>query len=619
MAEELDRLASFINQSEFDALTFLVLLEECCDNVREKPRDVLIQYYQGLSDDVVSKLELTGGKEELVWGLPKVLLGEIRETCVSDVEFMDAIKKCLAKIAQLGDHDEILLFATELLQKCKVSEIDIYAEEEEEDNQLALRVFEEKVKLLLSLYIIPGLENIGNTSRFLATTVSSLMQLLVNNLNSQDYDVSDTLLEIVAFFYDNYSLSESNTGDQKADERYMIDKILVSFWTYAINLCLKNKQCFAEIHQLSQVQKLARLVEGIDTIDSRYVDKCKKIIDISEKKLKIDLVKQFHECIYETSNIYINLPRETDGKVTNELTEEVYQMSYINGLTMMETRQTKLMIDPTGALGLTSIYYISNDKLPPQISFGINDAILLYIRFASASLYSSSFHNTFIEGLCRFYLWNGIINSNDNTLLFKKTIELVPSYMLKIFLQLLLLKTCTESNNSQKRMNLSLISHILAFCNDSLAFDFILDTLLSCPYLEAKIAVAGLLKDLMSKNSTEFKLGSKETLSDENAPPPLPDRPPIPVDEHRIASIHTLVKMCIEDTNKPTNNKTQGNLILLQYFMNLLITLHKQWDTVLLKEINEDIEKQFNNRTNDEFPEIEFLRITNATLAQCLE
>lgn len=617
MTEELQKLSDFVGQPDFDALTFLVLLEECCDKVREKPRGTLLQYYRGLSDLI---LKLDGDNDELVWGLPNVLLREVRETCISNNEIMDAIRHCLLQASSLGANDVKLLFSTEILKKCKASEVDIYAEErcdDEDGNNPVLRVFQTKVELLLSLYIIPASKGTNKTSRILATVVSALMQLLVNNLSQEDYDLAGTLLDIVIFFYNHYELPD-NGNDPNSDERYTMDKILRSFWTYSINLCLKEQPCFAEAHQLSKIRRFEDLKDR-ESIDNSYIMRCKKIINITQEKLNIDLVKEFHACIEETKNIYINLPRKTYDKITNELTEEVYQMSYIHDLTMMETRQTKLLMDSVGTLALTSIYYIANDELP-AVSFEISDVILLYIRFTSASLYSASFHNTYIEGLCRFYLWNCIINHSHSILLLKENIELVPGYMLKIFLQLLLLKTCNERTNSQKRMNFSLISHILAFCKDSLAFEFISDTLLSCPYLEAKIAVAGLLKDLMSKNISQFKLTIEqpEECTSINTPPPLPDRPPIPVDEHRIASIHTLTKMCIKEISGDTNNKTQGNLILLQYFMNLLVTLHKQWDVVLLREIKEDVEKQFNNRLDQEFPEIEFLRITNATLAQYL-
>ncbi|KAL3230075.1 Uncharacterized protein RNJ44_01438 [Nakaseomyces bracarensis] len=617
MSEELGQLRRFVDQEEFDALTFLVLLEENCVNVRGNLHHAL-EYYSGLSEIITKQ---NGSNEELVWGLPKVLLSEIRESSIEDDELLRSIRQCLANASELGDKEHNLLFASESLKSYQVGEVDIYSDTNLLDGsqELVIRAFQLKIELMLELYIIPALASLSNPSKFLATVVSALMQLLVKNLNNQDYDLREALLNIVIFFYDNYTIPDL-TGDIKTDELYIIDKILVSFWTFSINLCLKEKPCYAEVYQLAQTDKLNNLAEGNPMFDDKYVEKCRTIIRISQEKLGIDIVKKCHECIEETNNIYIKLPSEVDGNITSELTEEVYQMSYINGITMMETRQAKLLSDPVGSLALSAIHYIAYNKLPP-ISIGINDAIMLYIRFASASLYSTAFHNTFVEGICRFFLWNCIFNNSDSGLVLKKTIELLPEYMVKIFLQLLLLKTCNEATTSQKRMNFALITHILAFSNDTLAFEFILDTLLSCPYLEAKIAVAGLLKDLMSKNVSDFKIktkSAKEVDPSEKKAPPLPHRPPIPVNEHRIASVHTLVKMCIEHARKPVNNKSQGNLILLQYYVNLLVTLHRHWDSVLLREINEDIEKQFNSRANDEFPEIEFIRINNAALAQCL-
>ena len=609
-------------KEEFDGITYLVLLEECINGLSgSEDQALFFDELYGLLDQFGTPLN-----DELLWGLPKALIKNISSKNVEDKALLKAICNCMKLVARVGTDDYNFLFGTELLRECRAEDTNIY---DDSNDTYILEAFKVRVELLLEEFILPALKTLGQTnpSKFLSVIVSALVELISNNMQcGEEIEMSNILLDVIIRFYDSYELPSAKvtTPDgamANKDEEDIVQKILESFWSFSIGRCIKNQSCFPEYILLSQIPRMDFVKQEIDVPDD-FIIKSRNIIRITNEKLQLDLQKMMEACFEETRKIYKLLPPNPTMQDGNDLTEEIYQMSYVNGVTTLEEQKGKLSLDTAGVLTLSGLYYIANDnKL--NVKINLYDAVLLYLRFSSASLYSPIFDNTFVEGICRFWLWSYTLGENRDKNTLQSELMSVPDYVLKVFFQLLLLKTCNEASTLQKRINFNLLTQLLAFSNAEVAFDFIVDTILSCPYLDAKIAIAGILKDLMAKKSDDIHLKEARQVKNEpnnhNCPPKLPDRPPITVDEHRIASIHSLVKLCIEDCLKPLNNKTQGNLILLQYYINILITLYKQWDGFLLKEINDEIKKLFSQRQEQEFPELEFIRLANDTLSTQLE
>lgn len=168
------------------------------------------------------------------------------------------------------------------------------------------------------------------------------------------------------------------------------------------------------------------------------------------------------------------------------------------------------------------------------------------------------------------------------------------------------------------------------------SYDFIFDTLLTCPYGNAKTTILKILKDLMTKNSGSVTSppGKQEVSSITTAlkglnvdgiskPPSLPPRPYVSITDDRMAALHSLAIMSIDKVTGELESGNKTNVLLTLSYMNFFVGLRNKWNKDLLHVINEEVKRKIINQVSsvekEEIPELQFIVLANDTLSNFLK
>ena len=465
-------------------------------------------------------------------------------------------------------------------------------------------------------------------SRFLGMAAGAIFKF-VRNLTT-DADDANFLLRRIYTYCRGYippdppaqlpeSISAEEVNTIKCDEAVLQGKLLCSLLTFGLGQCLKTKNPRWTVRYFSALR-------GTEFTESDYYVALSGILfryyqlaisfDINIKEEFIRL------CIKESRRIYQSLPM--DEKIVNDeaksaISQVVYHLSRNYELQKM-ANEKDLPLDPLGILFMATSYFSETGK-PLVQEIQIDDAIYMYLRFSTPIILSAVPDSPSTIDSIQFWLWVAIMNSPYQ--LNKERLKSLPSYVNMVFLQVLLVNTCNQPNNEMRMVEFTLLTRILCLMPESLAFNFILDTLLTCPLEHAKCCVLGILKDLMLRNySTTHEVNedfsklniSSDEKNDAKKVPKLPPRPYILVNENRMASIHSLAMMTIESAK----SKNQPSLNLLLAYLNFLVGLREKWDKMLLQDVNDEatlLLKEFSTETT---PEMGFIRIANNNLTEFL-
>lgn len=595
--------------------------------------------------------------KEIGWDLPKSLLEFLSSKNVDAKKHLalspivSSVMNCFHELAMNGNAKECLLIACELVSSLN---IDLIEEDESDeatnsvdsnedeatnnDNEMAdIRLKTEIYATKNSVEFIPNLkiyvlfEFMSSTlkrvdtlypSKFLAMAISAIVKYVRTNIELMD-DVYFILRRIYSFCVayvapqpsENLTngIDPSDLEKISKDESVLQKKLLANLSVLAIGNCLKktsgntDKVYFNNImHKKTDASEESTTIGNICNQYYKYV-----------VSLGVDIKQLFEECLEESKHIYDVVLSDAKASITKskeEINQIVYELSYAHQ-TKKLAHEKSLELDQYGVIILSAIHYSSSGAhLVLQVD--IQNAIYLYLRCTTASLFSEAYDNKFLDSAVRYWLWVSITNTSIKDI--KASLELLPGHINTSFLQMLLMKGCNESNSETKLMEFTLLTRILCLMPENTSFGFIFETLLHCPYITVKIAVLDILKDMMIK-SPETSDSSKCTpvsggKNGTPIPPKLPPRPYISINEDRMASIHSIAEMSFSAARQ--RKRTQGDLLLVLTYMNFFVSLRNKWDLGLLTLINNEITEAFQEEGE---PELGFINIANDSLSTYIE
>lgn len=662
-------LIKAFNEQKDDPVSLVTIIDLYIDEVNlEGTRVEKEQFLDTLLEQMLTHSEIVS---QIGWDLPKGLLKFYNEKNVEvnsrlgSSKIVVTVMKCFNEIALSGNPKECLLTGCQLLSELSVSQMveELAVDDHEDDNDKdensveddgdttedgetstkePLQPVRDPVELFLGVktYVLfeliqAVLKRISSLypSKFLGMAVSAILKFVKTNID--DIDNTNFLLRRIYTFCRSYippdmpedvvkesKLNKEELDKITEDESVLQGKLLRSLCTFAVGCCSKNKNVRLDVRYFNALSGTPftqpTYTEETATICTRYYQ-----LALS---FDIDLKDSFLKYIDETRNIYKSLP--PDSEVSNEeakhaIGQVVYQLSYTYQLQKL-AKSKGLELDPYGIFILSGLHYNETKKhLYPEIS--VQDAVYLYIRCATPSLFSKFYHNVAAESTARYWLWVAFTNSPFKEI--KEHFSKLPSYINNVFLQMLLLKSCNEVNEEGRMVNFTLLTRVLCSMPEEISFSFILDTLLTCPYVQPKLCALGILKDLMlrtrqckqdlSVQLEGLKLGSNmpEEKGVTSAPLP-PPRPYLSLNEDRMAAIHSIVLIAIETVSK--NLVDKDALILVLNFLNFLNALRYKWDQNLLRAIHSEVALHFDDKTEETVSEIGFIKIANDTLVKNL-
>lgn len=607
---------------------------------------------------------------EIGWDLPKELLRFFSKrsvnsnTRLTDEKVVVLVMSCFNEIALAGNPKECLLIGCQLLSELSISELSETLDDEDDDENITPTattsdtvtsadipkdsdyigrtvIERDPVQFFFGLQSYALFELIQTVirristlypSKFLGMAVSAILKYLKSNIDEIE-DVNIVLRRVYTFcrvyspsdvpqdIKEEGKLTKSELEKIEEDELALQRKLLRSLCTFGIGYGLKTVSFRLDI----------KYYAALTGIPFQFPTFYEKTFEIAVRyyqlalSFDIDLKEMFLNYIEETKNIYKSLPPDEsiiNDEAKNAIGQVVYQLSYTYQLQKL-AKYKDLELDPNGILILSGLHYEATGK---SLLTNINtqDAIRVYLRCVTPGLFSDVYSNSAAEAIAVYWLWVAITTSPYKEM--KQHLSELPSYLNTVFLQMFLLKSFDQVNEIARMVNFTLLTRILCLMPEDITFAFIIDTLLTCPYAHAKLAILSILKDLMLKTChckdgitaqmDKLKLGdnsSKEV--DSRNPPPPPPRPYISVNEHRMASIHSVALISIEASAHEKADKDE--LILMLSYVNFFIALKHKWDTNLLKIIHAEVNDHFGSKS-DEVKEISFIKLSNETLGKGL-
>lgn len=603
--------------------------------------------------------------QQVGWDLPKVLIRFINTRNVdlnTRLLYNGVVAtslKCFNEIALHGNAKECFLTGCELLGELELHPSEKVQEEHEEDATEAVEVEAQAIKstpeeangpkmnaqtssrtvvrplsrdpeeLVLEVKLHMLLELINSTlrrirtcypSRFLAMAVSSIFSFVRSN--SIDIDDTTFVLRRVYTFARNFIPPQSNAEAYKDmsteeilkvrdDEEALQRKLLRCLLTFSIGQLVRPRvlniatEYFFRLKNKYTTDFEYEMRVNLKHILSRYYQLAYSFdIDVKEEFLK--------QCVKDSSAIYQSLPNDSElinDAARNGITQLVYQLSYSYGL-QRSINEKNLSLDPAGLLVLATQHYLETGQILDS-TIRADCAIYMYLRFVTPEMYNPAMKNTYACDCCNFWLWVAVTKSSCKDS--KEALQNIPSYLSLTFLQILLLKSFNETLEHARMVSFTLLTRLLCLMPEETTFEFAKDTLLSCPFIDLKCCMLGILKDLMLNSKipvsnlatelSELKLSEDEK---SHSKPPLPSRPFIMINEDRMATIHSLALLSFEDT---IENADKGNLRLSLTYINFFVGLRLKWDKHLLAEVEGAASKIVNSVTKDNSTELGFIEI----------
>lgn len=651
-----DKLVTAFTEESDDVLTLVTVIDLYADSVNIKGSfDQKSEFLQTLWSLLQQHKEMVA---EIGWDLPKIVIRFIhwsninQEHVVYDNSVLRNAMRCFNEVALFGNAKECFFTACELLSTLSLNDDSLVtfkhfsggeAEEESSaipDIEIGSDFFNRgPQELILELRLHAVIELINTTlkrittmypSRFFGEAVQALHKFVSQNSNELD-DSLFILRRIYSFLRGYFPPTQPLDAKEKLTKEELDT---IDDYESAIQRKLLRHILTFSIGQLSRYKTLNGLLSFCDTLQSSSEhsriksDYYKDLEEILSRfyqlaiSFDIDLDSEFQRvCIAESKRIYRSLP--PDSEITTEeeqkkITQFVYQLAYTYEMEKIANVK-EISLDASGLLCLASI--TENSILPPKnVQISVADAIYMYLRFVTPSLHSVLFDNRSSSDCCRMWILYALTNSSSSDA--AASLKTLPSYLVNVFLQVELIRASNQINDELRRLQFSLLTRVLCTIPEETTFDFIKDTLLSCPYEHAKCCVLAILKDLMirqrksiNSDSNTDDLASEVAKLEISHKPSLPLRSFVLLNEDRMATIHSLTLLNIEKCVKEPNASVLTTLLT---YLNFYHGLCQKWDKPFLQEICDKISKEIllEENLNGKEPQYGMIKISLEALSK---
>ena len=634
---------AFSEQS--DIVSLVTIIDIYCEyfaNVRNIKEQIL--FLETLEFELAHHPDVV---KDIGWDLPKALIKFCYFKNIAEVADMKSnplfihIQKCFDEINKYGNAKECLLTGCEILSNLNINEIhnEHFTDDITDDIYLDIPINHNEENLLseysLNCQFVLVMQLIKSSSAKIITLYpSKILGMVISAMakfiktNSESINDKTMIIETIFLFLESYKpcnikndtfrdleISDDDYSLIKEEENVLQSKLLLTILTISIDTLFGKLESGIDVKYFDTLTENERFTKENYEVITLFA---LKICELANN-MKLNLEDEFRRYVKESYDIYINISStiQSNQSNSNELNEIIYQLSYTYELKKMSETKT-IQLDPFGILILSGLTYY-NIGNPVRMNLNISDALYIFIRCSSSALYSQTLNNPFAESVSRYWLLVALSQQSIEEL--KLQLSRVPKTIKNIFLQLMLIKNCNQPNSDVRLILFSVMTYVLALISETEAFEFIMDTLLNCPYTQAKVAMLSILKTLISKSSgsieTLIKLDIPKLgcLVEESVPlaPKLPPRSVILINEDRMASIHSLFSMCLNDCSK--NEKDKAELMLLLSYLNMIIVLRKKWNNNLLHIVHQKVNELFKNiEVDGDIPELVFIQIANNTL-----
>ncbi|EDO17568.1 hypothetical protein Kpol_534p49 [Vanderwaltozyma polyspora DSM 70294] len=640
-----EQLVTSFNQEHDDPLAIVIDIDMYAEEVNE---------YGSILDKEVYLKELLKQLQEhhdivgkIGWDLPEVLLKfyvpkniDVRKSLHSS-DIIITVMKCFNEIALAGNPKECLLTGCELLSKLSILEFKKIEDKAKGTNnddkggsndttsrENLVTVTEDgeylfhrtQTDFFFGLYLHVIFELIVTTlrristlypSKYLGMATAAIMKCVRNNI---DYmDDCNLILRRIYTFCRGYLPAEiprdllesekiSNDDLKRISEKELDTqgKLLQVFSTFGIDICLRNFNTKIDVKFFYDLARKAMVISQYENNVYELISRYYQLAQAFDINLEDELLK----FIKDSRKIYSSLPK--DSEITSDearvlISQAVYKLSYTYSLQKI-TKQTKFTLDQQGIFILSGFHYFETCKhLLPELD--IKDAIYMYLRVTTPTLYADVYRNNSSENIARYWLWVSIINSSIEKA--RSNLKELPSYVFSVFFEVLLTRNLAEHNEETRLSSFTLLTRLLCLAPEDVAFDVIMQVLEEKRNLPAKSCVLGIMKDLTTRTRQCFDDFEKEECSIANKMKEMNIedksttslmRPYLVLDDHKMNAIHKISLNYIVNFNLSEYNESA--LLLMLNFIKFFNAVNEQWDNKLLIEVQEKIDAKFNEKRN---------------------
>lgn len=545
---------------------------------------------------------------EVGWDLPQLLLQYVDldfdfEGPIRKAPSVYRILKLFEHLAVCGNHKELLLKSCEVLSNLKVLDLSVVTS----SVSIQEKFFDLKLYCIIEL-IDSCLRQIKTLypSRFLSMPITAFCNMIYLNKPNNSTHVR-FIAKRVYNFARNYSPSPlppptvSTTPEELAAiaalEQSLQRRLLTAFVTYAVELLFKNCIAGYTVDIVSRFQREQR------NAPPRYYDfkvdieVMTRLISLAES-YDIDIQGTFQKYLDDSHKIFhsFNYKNSDDDDLSGQIFEKIlidFQENISNSLV---TSSNNIVDSSLGILILYTHMVCSGEDGEGEheqksINILFNDILVATIRAVVPGMVQLSFINSGIHDILIYWGWYVIQNKPAGTL--ELEISNIPPILLKLYFQVMLFMCVTAEKASNLRyLMVTLLTKVLTLTPENIAYDFLRDSLENCPYDNLRVALGGVLKELLIKerpseiqkadDELEKKLSSVKISNDElgsvstTSAPPLPSRKFINLTKQRVEDIFNIIETNNTSTFTPSEtgiNVDISKLTTLSSTLNLLVVI----------------------------------------------
>ncbi|SSD59530.1 uncharacterized protein SCODWIG_01291 [Saccharomycodes ludwigii] len=691
IAEICDNLKrAFKEEGTDDPISLITIIDIYTQQLLKTSNETLIlQFLDVLQDELIKADDRL--LKEIGWDLPKILLQFIRFDYLNvniQLKFnkpLRIVMRCFNELVLRGNPKELFLTGCELLNNLN------FDDEKAEEKKVCMNLDFSKINqvltrdpaeftLELKFHILEELvsstmrkiDNNPFPSKFLAMSTDSLLRFIRNN-NSKIQDSFFILRRIYTFIrgyeppqYHSTTHTAPITDYDEEGENLLQRKLLVNFTTTVFPILFnthtgqlawiyysENISCNQEdIRKARDLEKNPAYHEFI-TLYERFYQLC--------NSFDVDIEKEFvNLCCEESKSIYNAIPQTTSSDAISQV---IFQLPVAYEFSKLKNER-KIPINFDGILLLACYHYHKNDvtSAPPQLN--LTNMIYLFLRVTSPGTISPALKNDIVKECVYFFIWYCFKHAASCESLMEE-LSKISSFILITFFQLLLLDNITPNytgllpNAASRMCSLTLLTRFLCLSPNKVSFEFIKDTLLSCPYPEGKVFIISIMKDLMTRKCNVSAVNTTLNIElsnlhltaanssaensdinvDKGISPTLSEKGSaccyIEINDDIMATIHSLTMLCIDTIRKSAltifdvgtsigdsngSDSFKVNLQILLSYLNFYCSVYQKWNSNLLEIVNSEIStflkthKKNDDSQYEKYPEIQFIDMANKTL-----
>ncbi|KAL3241288.1 Ybp1p [Nakaseomyces bracarensis] len=439
-------------------------------------------------------------------------------------------------------------------------------------------------------------------SKYLEEAVTAIREYVTNNTEPIE-DMKFILRRVFAFcrgyippepprkLIEEANLSKEEYNKIMTHETEVQSKLLRNLPTFTVGYCVKflnDKTEVVYFHDLiGNKCKLPGFYVEAHEIISRYYQLA--------YSFDIDVAEEFKNILKESRDIYVEVSKRiksSEKKDRKSIIDILLRAGYYYEIQKTATEKD-IGPDPKGIIVLSGFNYIENkEHLIKNID--IADAIYLYLRYSTESLFSPTCHNVTVEGISRYWIWVALTTTDNKTL--KEKLSELPPMVLECALNMMLIKNCHQVNEELRMITFTLMTRLLCLIPEDTGYDFLITELEKCKVTFGKSCILGILRDLLCKDNTcnepkddveQLSTGLASLKVNDND---LKSKTFINLNADRIKSINRIAQLAVEEVGKDDD---KFNILLVFNYLKFFKALLTRWDKTLLKELCNQINDTF--------------------------